>query len=395
MSKVLQKYANTRPRDEDEDNDEYVEIEEVKRGTNKKIKNVTSLVAAAKKTTDLKPSNEAAALTAATSALTKGGKKNVSAGGKAESAVMYLGHIPHGFYEPEMRKFFAQFGAVKRIRLFRSRKTGNSKGYAFVEFGSADVAKTVTEAMDGYFLMERKLVAEVVPVERHHKMMFAKFRDNDVSDSEEEESEGETKEEEPLSPEQLAKQAKLMSNKRKRLEELGFEFESPSILSSSSAPATTSATKKEEEAPRSSKKAKTATVPDNKTPAKVPEAVPASQKKQVSNKKKQAEPEPEDSDDEEEEEESVVAPKSATKKTPAKKEKEEAPSSVKKSEPAAAPKSASKKTPAKTPAKEEPVPVVKTAEKVEKEVTKVSAKKKTPKSNKKVVKGKVGFTADF
>lgn len=46
----------------------------------------------------------------------------------------YLGHIPHGFYEAQMRGFFSQFGGVKRLRLARSKKSGRSKHYAFIQF---------------------------------------------------------------------------------------------------------------------------------------------------------------------------------------------------------------------------------------------------------------------
>lgn len=55
----------------------------------------------------------------------KGGKK----GGKlaktpSAANVIYLGHIPHGFYEKQMQGFFSQFGEVSRLRLSRSKKTG-------------------------------------------------------------------------------------------------------------------------------------------------------------------------------------------------------------------------------------------------------------------------------
>ncbi len=39
--------------------------------------------------------------------------------------VVYVGRIPHGFYEQEMRKYFSQFGMVKRLRLARSKKVTN------------------------------------------------------------------------------------------------------------------------------------------------------------------------------------------------------------------------------------------------------------------------------
>jgi len=35
-----------------------------------------------------------------------------------------VGHIPHGFYEEEMSKYFSQFGTVSRLRLARSKKVG-------------------------------------------------------------------------------------------------------------------------------------------------------------------------------------------------------------------------------------------------------------------------------
>ena len=36
--------------------------------------------------------------------------------------VIYLGHIPHGFYEDEIRGFFSQFGTIHKVRLSRSKK---------------------------------------------------------------------------------------------------------------------------------------------------------------------------------------------------------------------------------------------------------------------------------
>ena len=49
-------------------------------------------------------------------------------------AIVYLSHLPHGFYEKELRDFLGQFGAVTNLKLGRSRRTGGSKGFAFVEF---------------------------------------------------------------------------------------------------------------------------------------------------------------------------------------------------------------------------------------------------------------------
>jgi len=86
--------------------------------------------------------------------------------------VIYLGHLPHGFYEPQMRAFFRQFGKVTRLRMARSKKTGHCKGFAFIEFEHAEVAQLVAETMNGYLLFEKVLKSKVIPPEECHPFMF-------------------------------------------------------------------------------------------------------------------------------------------------------------------------------------------------------------------------------
>jgi len=86
--------------------------------------------------------------------------------------VIYVGHIPDGFFEPQMRKFFSQFGKVLRLRISRSKRTAKSKGYAFVEFEEESVAKIVAETMQGYLLFEKTLVCHLLPKEKQHPMLF-------------------------------------------------------------------------------------------------------------------------------------------------------------------------------------------------------------------------------
>lgn len=38
-----------------------------------------------------------------------------------ERGVIYLGHVPHGFYENEMKKYFSQFGEVTNINIPKSK----------------------------------------------------------------------------------------------------------------------------------------------------------------------------------------------------------------------------------------------------------------------------------
>lgn len=132
------------------------------------------------------------------------------------SSIIYVGHIPNGFFEAEMKKFFSQFGPVLRVKHFRSSKTGGSKGYAFVEFASSDVAQVVGEAVNGYFLGERRLVSHVIPTSKIHDGMFKKpkiaIKDEDVSNGEEKVID-------------VGKYRSSLRQKQKRLREKGIDFE--------------------------------------------------------------------------------------------------------------------------------------------------------------------------
>jgi nucleolar protein 15 len=79
-----------------------------------------------------------------------------------EKNTIYLGRIPHGFYESEMRSYFSQFGTVEQVHIPRNKKTGRFKHYAFVEFKEASVAKIAQETMDNYLLMNHQLVCKLV-----------------------------------------------------------------------------------------------------------------------------------------------------------------------------------------------------------------------------------------
>ncbi|KVI09594.1 Nucleotide-binding, alpha-beta plait, partial [Cynara cardunculus var. scolymus] len=89
-----------------------------------------------------------------------------------KAAVLYIGRIPHGFYENEMEAFFKQFGEIKRIRIARNRKTGKSKHFGFLEFASPEVAKIVAETMHNYLLFEHLLQVQLVPPERVHPKLW-------------------------------------------------------------------------------------------------------------------------------------------------------------------------------------------------------------------------------
>jgi hypothetical protein len=71
-----------------------------------------------------------------------------------------------------MEKYFSQFGEVKNVVLCRSKKTGKSKGYAFVQFANDKVARIAAEATNGYALFEKVLKSHIVPAEKVSDDLF-------------------------------------------------------------------------------------------------------------------------------------------------------------------------------------------------------------------------------
>lgn len=75
----------------------------------------------------------------------------------ASKTVIKLNNIPHGFYETQMEKYFSQFGKVKNVLVVRSKRTHKSRGFGFVEFELAQVAKIAADAMHNYLMFDNVL----------------------------------------------------------------------------------------------------------------------------------------------------------------------------------------------------------------------------------------------
>lgn len=105
-------------------------------------------------------------------------KKPVAAAAKSTAkqlskrGVIYIGRLPDGFEEKELRKYFAQFGEITQLRVLRNKKLGKLKHYGFLEFGDKEVAKVAAETMNNYLLFGRLLKCSVVAPEQVHEAMF-------------------------------------------------------------------------------------------------------------------------------------------------------------------------------------------------------------------------------
>ena len=106
--------------------------------------------------------------------------KSKTASSTNTPGVLYIGRLPKGFFEKQLKSYFTQFGQVTRLRVSRNKKTGASKHYAFVEFADQDVARIVQETMHNYLIDGRLLQVKEVSKDKVHPELWVganrKFR---------------------------------------------------------------------------------------------------------------------------------------------------------------------------------------------------------------------------
>ncbi len=88
----------------------------------------------------------------------------------SKGGIIYIGHLPKGFNEEELKKFFSQFGEVQKLRVARSKDSARPKGYAFLQFQEQKVAEVAAKAMNKYMMFGRTLDVHVV--ESAHQETF-------------------------------------------------------------------------------------------------------------------------------------------------------------------------------------------------------------------------------
>ncbi|MEW5939253.1 MAG: RNA-binding protein [Chloroflexota bacterium] len=70
---------------------------------------------------------------------------------------LYVGNLPYSATEEELSGLFSQAGAVTSVAIIKDRDSGRSKGFAFVEMGSADDAQKAISLLNGKPLGGRDL----------------------------------------------------------------------------------------------------------------------------------------------------------------------------------------------------------------------------------------------
>ena len=143
------------------------------------------------------------------------------------TGAIYVGHLPWGFTDNTLKKYFEQFGPITRIICPRSSKSGKSVGYGFIEFADEETARIAAKTMNNYILFERILKCNFIEDKSRYDIIFLKskkkfqFKDRYKEQCEKFNKKKTNEEIKMLIQGLLDREEK----RREKLEELGIDYE--------------------------------------------------------------------------------------------------------------------------------------------------------------------------
>ncbi|MCZ8254028.1 MAG: RNA-binding protein [Hylemonella sp.] len=77
------------------------------------------------------------------------------------SSKLYVGNLSYSVRDDDLQQKFGEFGDVQSAKVMMDRDTGRSKGFGFVEMGSADQAESAIRGMNGQNVDGRDMVVNI------------------------------------------------------------------------------------------------------------------------------------------------------------------------------------------------------------------------------------------
>ena len=74
---------------------------------------------------------------------------------------LYVGNLAYSFRDDDLNQLFSAHGQVQSAKVMMDRDTGRSKGFGFVEMGSASEAQAAISALNGQSVEGRALAVNV------------------------------------------------------------------------------------------------------------------------------------------------------------------------------------------------------------------------------------------
>jgi len=77
------------------------------------------------------------------------------------STKLYVGNLPYSADDQALRNNFAEYGDVTSAKVMMDRDSGRSKGFGFVEMGSAEQAEAAIKGLNGMSVGGRDIVVNI------------------------------------------------------------------------------------------------------------------------------------------------------------------------------------------------------------------------------------------
>lgn len=74
---------------------------------------------------------------------------------------LYVGNLPYGVTEDQLREMFSQVGEVSDVAVITDRDTGRSKGFGFVEMATDEAAQEAITRYDGFSIENRQMAVNI------------------------------------------------------------------------------------------------------------------------------------------------------------------------------------------------------------------------------------------
>lgn len=74
---------------------------------------------------------------------------------------LYVGNLPYSVDDHTLQTNFSEFGTVASAKVMTDRDSGRSKGFGFVEMGTAEEAEAAIRGMNGLSVGGRSIVVNI------------------------------------------------------------------------------------------------------------------------------------------------------------------------------------------------------------------------------------------
>ncbi len=87
---------------------------------------------------------------------------------------IYVGNLANSTTEEQLRSLFSQYGEVKSVKIIKDKFSGEARGFAFVEMGTADEGQAAINGLNGTEVGGRRLrINEARPREDRPRRPFS------------------------------------------------------------------------------------------------------------------------------------------------------------------------------------------------------------------------------